>query len=155
MDPALLVDKDIAIGRKFANILKKSTDVQVEAAFWWREDGEWRFIVATPIVPKQGRMPAYAKIREAMGAKAKAKEFETIFSRLRVLSPNEDVISYLDGGAKNASPLDRWVFGERINRGAYVEGAYFYHFAPHSFRRRLKNSSTKSAEISFPSPVPQ
>ena len=155
MDQTLLVDKDIVTGRKFADILKKSNDVQLEAAFWWQEDGEWRFKVATPIVPKRGRIPAYAKIREAMGAKAKAKEFQTIFSRLDVLSPNEDVISYLDGGSRNDVPLHRRVFSERVNRGAYVDGAYFYYFAPHSIRRGLKNSSTKQSDNSIPSPALQ
>ena len=129
MDPALLVDKDITTGHKLAEILKKSSDLRVQAAFWWKEDNEWRFVVGTPVVPKRGRIVAYSKIREALGAKAKAKEFQSILDRLDALSPNEGVMSELNTGPRIDVPLHRRIVDE-IVRGAYLHGAYFYYFAP-------------------------
>jgi hypothetical protein len=129
MDPTLLVDKDIATGRKLAELLKKSSDLRVQAAFWWQEDSEWRFIVATPVVPKRGRLVAHEKIREAMGAKAKSKEFQPILDRLDTLSPNEGVMSALNTGSLGEIPLHRRIVDEGV-RGAYLHGAYFYYFAP-------------------------
>ncbi|MBI3680070.1 MAG: hypothetical protein HY235_06700 [Acidobacteria bacterium] len=130
MDQASLVDKDIALGKRLAELLKKASGVRLEAAFWWQEEDEWRFIVATPVVHKRGRLVAYKKIQEVVGAKA--NEFQPILTRLDVLSPSEGVMTVLDIGSLGQIPLNRQILDEGV-RGVYVHGAYFYYFAPHTF----------------------
>jgi len=130
MDQASLVDKDIILGKRLAELLKKASRVRVEAAFWWQEDGEWRFIVATPVVHERGRLVAYEMIRKVVGAEV--KELQPVLSRLDVLSPSEGVITVLDIGSQGRIPMNRQILDEGV-RGVYVHGAYFYYFAPHSF----------------------
>jgi hypothetical protein len=130
MDQASLVDRDIALGKKLAELLKKVSDVRVEAAFWWKEEDEWRFVVATPLVHERGRLVAYEKIQEVVGAKA--NEFQSILTRLDVLSPSEGVITVLDVGSLGHIPRNRQILDEAV-QGVYVHGAYFYYFAPHTF----------------------
>ena len=130
MDQASLVDRDIALGKKLAEILKNARSLRAEAAFWWQEENEWRFIVATPVVHERGRLVAHRKIREALGPKA--TEFETILTRLDVLTPSEGVITVLDIGSLGQIPLNRQILDEGV-RGVYVHGAYFYYFKPHTF----------------------
>src|SRR5260370_15829504 len=130
MDRAALVDTDITLGKKLAELLKAASGVRVEAAFWWQEEDEWRFIVATPIVHERGRLVAYKKIQEAVGTKA--NEFRSILNRLDVLSPSEGVITVLDIGSIGQIPLHRQGLDEGV-RGVYVHGAYFYYFAPRTF----------------------
>ena len=130
MDRASLVDTDVALGKKLAELLKKASAVRAEAAFWWQEEDEWRFIVATPLVHERGRLVTYEKIQKALGARA--NEFESILSRLDVLSPSEGVMTVLDVGSLGKIPLHRQILDEGV-RGVYVRGAYFYYFAPHTF----------------------
>ena len=130
MDQNELVEKDFQIGKRFSDLLKKSSGLRVEAAFWWLEDDEWRFIVATPVVHERGRLVTHEMIRKAVGGKT--KEFQSILSRLDVLSPSEGVITVLDIGSHEKTPLNRRVVDEALH-GAYVHGAYFYYFAPHTY----------------------
>lgn len=127
MDQRALVDSDIALGQQFSDILKKSRDVRMEAAFWWQDEGEWRFIVATPVVYRHGRLGAYDRIRKALGTQCEA--FEPILKRLDVFTPDEGIVSALNGGSKAKIPLRRRISDEAL-RAVYLPGAYFYYFAP-------------------------
>jgi hypothetical protein len=75
-------------------------------------------------------MVAYERIRTALGSRL--PEFRTVLSRLDVLTPGEGVISVLDVGSHGNIPKNRLIVHEGVGSG-YVEGAYFYYFAPHTF----------------------
>jgi hypothetical protein len=128
---AVWVDPEIEAGRELCTILEQATDLRVEAAFWWQEDGEWRFVVATPVVHEEGRLAAHKKITEAVGPD-RLQEFRSLLDRLDVLSPSESLITVLDIGSEREVPLHRRIVREAV-RSVYVEGAYFYLFAPRTF----------------------
>jgi len=87
MDKTALVKRDIALGREFVTLLETAPSVRLEAAFWWLDEGEWEFIVATPVVHERGRMGAMTEIEHALGHRF--NEFKSILDRIRVLSPSE------------------------------------------------------------------
>jgi hypothetical protein len=127
-----LLVTEIEAGRTFFDLLGKTGDLRIEAAFWWEEDQEWRFVVSTPIVHEEGRLAAYRKISEAIGGNAATESHKAILDRLDALSPSEGLITVLDVGSQSEVPIRRLIDRESI-RGVYVEGAYFYHFAPKTY----------------------
>ena len=130
MDKTALVKRDIALGREFVTLLETAPSVRLEAAFWWLDEGEWEFIVATPVVHERGRMGAMTEIEHALGHRF--NEFKSILDRIRVLSPSEGVVTVLDIGSLGSPPKDRVIKEESVN-GAYVEGADVYLFAPKTY----------------------
>ena|SRR5258708_9933062 len=134
MVKAQLVAREIEAGQTIFEQLRQHNELRIEAAFWWQEDEEWRFVVATPIVHEEGRLPAHRKIRKAIERTKTPGEYLSILDRLDVLTPSEGLITVLDIGMLGEVPLGRLIVGESI-RGVYVEGAYFYHFAPKTFIR--------------------
>jgi hypothetical protein len=60
------------------------------------------------------------------------QEFRSLLDRLDVLSPSESLITVLDIGSEREVPLHRRIVREAV-RSVYVEGAYFYLFAPRTF----------------------
>jgi len=134
MVKAQLVAKDIEAGRTIFEHLRQHDELRIEAAFWWQEDEEWRFVVATPIVHEEGRLPAHRQIRRAIDSDNVSGDCLGVLDRLDVLSPSEGLITVLDIGLLGEVPLGRLIVGESV-RGVYVEGAYFYHFAPKTFTR--------------------
>jgi len=134
MVKAQLVAKEIEAGQRIFEHLSQHDELRIEAAFWWQEDEEWRFVVATPIVHEEGRLAAHKKIRRAIEGNKVSGEYLSILDRLDVLTPSEGLITVLDTGLLGEVPLGRLIVGESI-RGVYVEGAYFYHFAPKTFIR--------------------
>ena len=134
MVKAQLVAKDIEAGQTIFEHLRQHDELRIEAAFWWQEDEEWRFVVATPIVHEEGRLAVHRKIRRAIEGDKVPGECSDILDRLDVLSPREGLITVLDIGSLGEVPLSRLIVAESV-RGVYVEGAYFYHFAPKMFLR--------------------
>jgi hypothetical protein len=130
VDKTALAEANIELGRRFVQALLKAPSVRLEAAFWWLDESRWRFIVATPVVHERGRIAAITEIEHALGDRL--NQFKPILDRLRVLTPSEGIITVLDIGSSGRIPLDRVVEEESVN-GAYVKGAYFYHFAPKTY----------------------
>src|ERR1700730_15000498 len=108
MAEAALVTGDIEAGRRVFERLSRVKDLRVEAAFWWREDEEWRFVVATPIVHEEGRLAAHRRIRAALDVEEARGDLK-ILDRLDVLSPSEGLITVLDAGAQGQVPLGRLI----------------------------------------------
>lgn len=134
MVKAQLVTQDLEAGQTIFNRLRQHDELRIEAALWWQEDEEWRFVVATPIVQERGRLAAHREIRRALEGDHLTMDCLGILDRLDVLSPSEGLITVLDIGSLGAVPLGRLIVGESV-RGVYVEGAYFYYFEPKTFIR--------------------
>ena len=130
MDSNLLVNGDIKLGREFVDIVTRSRRVRLEAAFWWREEDDWRFVTATPVVHQHGRLEAHRRIEQALGTQK--ERFRHILDKLDALSPSEGLIAVLDIGSIGAVPLNRPVRDEKVG-SAFVSAAYFYVFAPATF----------------------
>jgi hypothetical protein len=67
----------------------------ITAAFWMyqEEAQEWRLILATPLIEKDGPISAYLKVREIIEAGAEgARENERLFLRdVALISPNSNL----------------------------------------------------------------
>jgi len=61
-----LVEREITAGREFTELIMKDKLLRVEASFWWKEDDDWRFIVATPIVHERGLSLLIEKLRKCL-----------------------------------------------------------------------------------------
>ena len=130
MDPTVLVEGDIELGREFVAIISRARRVRLEAAFWWREDEEWRFVVATPVVHLRGRLEAYRLMEHALGSRE--SEFQSILDRLDAYGPSKGLITVLHVGSARHVPLNRKLRGEGVGN-TVVEAAYFYLFKPKTF----------------------
>jgi hypothetical protein len=130
MDQTALVGPDVAAGKELIEAL--GTTLQVEAAFWWMEDSEWRLVLATPLVHERGPLFVDSRVRDVIESTAKVSR--ELFDRVQVVSPNSGVIPVLDLGGVEKIPLGRLILKESIN-SVYIAGAYFYKFQPKTFAK--------------------
>lgn len=130
MDQTALVGPDVAAGKVLIEML--GTTLQVEAAFWWMEDSEWRLVLATPLVHERGPLFVDSRVRDVIESTAKVSR--ELFDKVEVVSPNSGVIPVLDLGGVEKIPLGRLILKESIN-SVYIAGAYFYNFQPKTFAK--------------------
>jgi hypothetical protein len=130
MDQTALVGPDVAAGKELIEALGPT--LQVEAAFWWMEDSEWRLVLATPLVHERGPLFVDSRVRDVVDSTAEVSR--ELFDRVEVVSPNSGVIPVLDLGGIEKIPLDRLILNQSIN-SVYIAGAYFYKFQPKTFAK--------------------
>ena len=130
MDQTALVGPDVAAGKELIEAL--GTTLQVEAAFWWMEDSEWRLVLATPLVHERGPLFVDSRVRDVVESTAEVSR--ELFDRVEVVSPNSGVIPVLDLGGADKIPLERIILNQSIN-SVYIAGAYFYKFQPKTFAK--------------------
>lgn len=118
MVEAALVTADVDAGSRVFERLSQVKDLRVEATFWWREEEEWRFVVAAPIVHEEGRLATHRRIRAALDVEGTPGDLN-ILDRLDVLSPSEGLITALDVGPQRQMKLRRLIVREDV-RGVYV-----------------------------------
>src|ERR1700693_4617101 len=119
MDQTALVGPDVAAGKELIEAL--GTTLQVEAAFWWMEDSEWRLVLATPLVHERGPLFVDSRVRDVVESTAEVSR--ELFDRVEVVSPNSGVIPVLDLGGADKIPLERIILNQSIN-SVYIAGAY-------------------------------
>ena len=127
MDQSTLVGPALEEGKQLVEAADRF-GLQIEAAFWWLENDNWKLLLATPLVSTEGPRSVYLKLSKAVRESGLSRD---LFERTSVLSPSSGVVTILDISAQRI-PYDRLVLRESVG-GVYVEGAYFYRFAPSSF----------------------
>ena len=130
MDQTALVDPDVDGGKTLFKELESS--LRIEAAFWWKEDDNWKLILATPLVYEQGPISVYSRIREIIVSEKPVDR--KLFEKIRVVSPSAGVVTLLAFAGEGPLPRGRLIQSESV-RGIYVEGAYFYKFEPKTFAK--------------------
>jgi hypothetical protein len=125
-----LVGPDVAAGKELVEAL--GATLQVEAAFWWMEDNEWRLVLATPLVHERGPIFVDSRVRDVIESTAKVPR--ELFDRVEVVSPSSGVITVLYLGGADKIPLGRLILNQSIN-SVYIAGAYFYKFQPKSLAK--------------------
>ena len=130
MDQTALVGPDVTAGKELIEAL--GSTLQIEAAFWWMEDSEWRLVLATPLVHERGPLFVDSRVRDVVESTAEVSR--ELFDRVEVVSPNSGVIPVLDLGGVEKIPLDRLILNQSIN-SVYIAGAYFYKFQPKTFAK--------------------
>jgi hypothetical protein len=130
MDQTALVGPDIAAGKELVEALGSA--LQVEAAFWWMEDDEWRLVLATPLVYERGPLFVDSLVRDVIESSAEVPR--ELFDRVQVVSTSSGVITVLDLGGADKIALGRLILNQSVN-SVYVAGAYFYKFQPKTFAK--------------------
>jgi hypothetical protein len=130
MDQTSLVGPEIAAGKDLVEALGAA--LQVEAAFWWMEDNEWRLFLATPLVHERGPLFVDSLVRDIIESRTEVPR--ELFDRVEVVSPSSGVITVLYLGGADKIPLGRLILSQSIN-SVYIAGAYFYKFQPKTFAK--------------------
>ncbi len=117
------IDLIEAIGRAGERLMRllDSTDLRIEACFWWFEDDRWKLVLASPLVDEVGPRMLLSKVRDCIESDPEIPR--QLFRSLYVVSPGDSIITLLDLAA-DPIPFQRFVLQESINR-ALVQGAYF------------------------------
>ena len=140
MDTTPLVDDGVSAGLRYLDALDKA-GVPVLAAFWLRlrEAQEWRFVVATPLVQRNGPLFAYKRLQSLLASFGDdPRVCRLILSELTVVSPSDERVRLLarslDYGEKTvAACFDRVVIGgvaiddtivNRMNSGTILKGSH-------------------------------
>lgn len=124
MDKPELVKKDMEDGKKLILALDNST-FQVVAALWFydNEDGEWRLIVASPLVEEKGTKEAYAFIQKKI---ARLSPIGIALRQISVISPNNDLIKLLKVAIRTGNVISGVRFTHNTINNVFIEDAYIY-----------------------------
>ena len=103
----------ITPGHKLANELAR--DLDIKAAFWlWAEEAhEWRLVLATPRVDRDGPRSVYSRIRKVLDGRADLHQIQ--LANVSVLSPEDD----------NVRPIREALDGIDLGPGREVNGSVF------------------------------
>lgn len=135
MDKAILVDRDVRIGRDVIGLLT-AADLSVDDAFWayMPQVEEWRLVLSSPTVKELGVRNSYLKMSNALHKSPLLEEIP--LSRISLFAPDDDVIERLNAlekyryeGAieiiksdrKNGSPIFLIFFAPHKGQGGAVE----------------------------------
>ena len=125
MDKKTLVDVNIIDGKLILERLDASK-IDVKSAFWFfmSNINEWRLMLATPIVDKQGPKNTYTKVQ---------KELETLNDHIKiplesisVISPNDPLNQLLSIGLKTGPGIFDIRFTANVINGVFIEDVYIY-----------------------------
>ncbi len=95
MDKAILVDRDVRIGRDVIGLLT-AADLSVDDAFWayMPQVEEWRLVLSSPRVKELGVRNSYLKMSNALHKSPLLEEIP--LSRISLFAPDDDVIERLN-----------------------------------------------------------
>lgn len=126
MDKTALVKEDMQEGKKLIEALDKA-DFQVEAAIWFylTDSGEWRLLIASPLVEKEGPKKAYSLIQRVL-----SKSLPPLGISLKdisVVSPKHHLISLLRIAIGSTGPgISDIRLTRNVINNTLIEDAYIY-----------------------------
>lgn len=125
MDKTILVEKNIEEGKKLLEILD-SNDFPVKAALWFFlvDSDTWRFIIASPLVEKNGPKETYHLIQSAMLKSSPPTEIS--LKDISVLSPNNELIRLLKIAVQTGPGISGIRFTRNTINNVFIEDAYIY-----------------------------
>jgi hypothetical protein len=124
-----LVDLDKQDGEKLLKALD-SSGIEISAALWLydADQGEWRFLIASPLVDEKGPLEVYKIIREHLATLNLSDEMGS--SNISVVGKNDKLINLLkiaiQTGPKSVSQIR---FTRNVINGTLIEDAYIYRIA--------------------------
>jgi len=125
MDKPTLVDADMKAGEALLSKLDE-IEFNVKAAFWFyvQDSEEWRLIIASPIVDKDGQKKAYetvqSQLQELNGC------YELSLRNISLVSPGEKLIKALKSVFKLDKAISPIRFTRNVINGMFIEDAYIY-----------------------------
>ncbi|NQU21105.1 MAG: hypothetical protein HQ567_07465 [Candidatus Nealsonbacteria bacterium] len=130
MARALLVESDIERGNELIGILDKA-GYPVHSALWLYSSDrydEWRLVIATPLVDKEGPLAAYQKLDGIL--RKDRPDFVVSLRQIQLVSPTDLVIrSVNETYPTRESILNPTLFGSTSGTAettTYIEQAHLY-----------------------------
>ncbi len=122
---ASLTDQMIDAGARLLNDIK-DTDLEVVAAFWlfFTEAGEWRLVLVSPRIDKDGPRKLYEQLSEKLYAGTDKVYGIDIFN-ITFMSPSERLVGALADANRQSTLSSQRLPGIYLN-GVYVEDLYVY-----------------------------
>ena len=125
MDKKILVDKDIGEGRSLIEALDRSSFNVVGALwFYYSNLGEWRLLIASPLVDISGQRSCYQAIQSVIADMPQG--FEISLERISVLSPRDRLIQLLRIAIRTGTGLSTIRFTGNTINGVFIEDALIY-----------------------------
>jgi hypothetical protein len=125
MDKPTLVDADMKAGEA---LLSRLDDIKfnVKAALWFyvQESEEWRLIIASPIVDKDGPKKAYEKVQSQL--QELDGGYKLSLRNISLVSPGDKLIKALESVIKTGKSISHIRFTRNVVNGLFIEDAYIY-----------------------------
>jgi hypothetical protein len=125
MDKKVLVSIDIEAGKKLLEILDK-TNMEITSAFWFylSEIEEWRLILATKLVEKEGPRKAYTNLLENIGNYV--KDIDIPLEAITLISPNDPLNLLLREAIQTGHGISGIRFSGNVINGILIKDSYLY-----------------------------
>jgi hypothetical protein len=125
MDTTALVEKGIPEGKRLIEALDKA-DFQVQAAIWFylTDAGEWRLLIASPFVEKDGPKKAYSFIQSVLAQLSPPPEIS--LKDVSLVTPKHHLISLLRVAIRTGPKISGIRFTRNVINNTLIEDAYIY-----------------------------
>jgi len=120
-----LVADDIQMGRRAAEAFD-SFGPEARALFWFYmvEAGEWRLVVATPVVDEAGPKAAYTQIAKTLDREGIADELP--LRRVSAMGADDPLVALLRKGIRTGPGISGIRFSNNVINGVHIDDAYIY-----------------------------
>jgi hypothetical protein len=124
MATAVLVDKDLDIGRKVLAALTRA-HIPVSMAFWAYvpQISEWQLFIATPLVDSKSHKSAYEQVLRTL--QHEGINGDLPWRRIFLRSPRDSALKSLEKKSKGTPREIYRLVNEEIS-GSFIEDAYIY-----------------------------
>lgn len=125
MDKTALVENDIRDGERLVDALDNA-GFQVEAALWFylTDSDEWRLLIASPFVERNGPKDSYSFIQSVMAELSEPLAIS--LKDVSVVSPNRPPISLIRTAVHTGPGISGVRFTRNVINNTLVEDAYIY-----------------------------
>ena len=121
-----LVETDKKAGESLIRKMDESL-ISVTAALWFylSESDEWRLMLATPLVDKEGPKKVYEKIQQLL--EKQDVQYDLSLDNIAIVSPDDQLITLLKKVIKTKkNSLSSITFTRNIINNTFIENAYIY-----------------------------
>ena len=126
MDKTALVDDDIRSGKRLIEELDKAANLNISAALWlfMPEAEEWRLVVASPLVEKDGPKKAYSLIQAVI--KKMSPPVEISLKEISAVGPQYEIVKLLRRVIRTKNGISGIRFTHNSINNVIVNDAYIY-----------------------------
>ncbi len=121
-----LTPEMIEAGKELTKQLDTS-DLKVVSSFWLfvAEANEWRLVVASPQLDREGPKKTYAKIQDVLGQKLNQVSGLNL-KNITLLSPGDPLIKSLRTAIRTGTEVSGIRFSRNRINNTFIEDAYIY-----------------------------